>query len=255
MKTYKVKIQFDGHEYLGWQIQKESRPTVQGQFNQALELIFKQPIKSVASGRTDTGVHALEHHVVFTAPFEIPHPSLVKALNSNLPASIRCYDCVEVEKSFRPTNDALQREYHYFFSNEKVASPFTRHYMTNIKHDLKVDAMQKACKLFEGTHDFNRFHCVGSDPSTTVRTIFKCELTLEAPCLGGIVPKHFVLKVSGTGFLKQMVRLIIGAIWKVGDGTMKLTEVEQALINPVGKHIAAVAPPKGLFKFSVQSPD
>ena len=102
----RIRICFDGSEYLGWQVQKDFRPTIQGTLNSALEKIFKQSISTIGSGRTDAGVHARHLYVAFKPPFHIAHDSLLKALNSHLPDTIRVEELKEVHDSFRPTNDA-----------------------------------------------------------------------------------------------------------------------------------------------------
>ena len=252
MKKLKVIVEFDGHKYNGWQIQSDGVPTVQAFFNRALSRIYKQEVKSIASGRTDAGVHSLDHHVVFKSPFQIPLDSLVRAINANLPADIRALSCTEVAENFRPTNDALSREYRYFFSNLETQRPFTRNYMANISYTLDVEKMRQACLCFVGEHDFNSFHCVGSDPSTTIRYITKCELISEESCFNGIIPQHYSIRITGNGFLKQMVRLIVGSIWAVGSGRLEIEAIERELESGSGKHICPVAPASGLFKFSVE---
>lgn len=251
---HKVVIQFDGHEYFGWQIQNQVSPTVQEKFNNALAKIYKQPIKTIGSGRTDTGVHSLEHHVVYKAPFKIPTEKIILALNGNLPDSIRAISCKIVSDDFRPTYNAISREYKYFFSNQAIPSPIVKNYMTNVSYDLNFDTMKQACELFVGTKDFKSFHCVGSEPSTTIRTIFSCELKREPSCFSGIIPAHFVIVVKGNGFLKQMVRLIVGSVWAVGRGKISLEDIKRELSEASGQHLCAVAPPYGLFKVAVEYP-
>jgi tRNA pseudouridine38-40 synthase len=251
-KMLKVIIQFDGHEYLGWQIQKDMGPTIQEVFNNALKKVYKENLKTIGSGRTDTGVHSLQHHVSFKPPFDIPLDRITKALNTHLPDSVRAISCKTVDDSFRPTNDALGKEYHYFFSNLETQPPMIRNYMTNITYNLDFEEMKNACKLFIGKHDFNTFHCVGSDPSSTIRTISKCEILIAPEAMSGAVPVHYVIKVAGNGFLKQMVRLIVGSIWAVGRGKLELSEISKALSEGPKKHLSPVAPPEGLFKFSVE---
>jgi tRNA pseudouridine38-40 synthase len=197
----KVILKFDGHDFYGWQFQTQTSPTVQEKFNKALEAIYKVPVKTMASGRTDTGVHSLEHHVVFKEPFNIPCEKLIKALNSNLPDSIRVFECNSVDDHFRPTNDAIKREYRYFFSNDEIVNPFSRKFMSNISYNLNYKMMEKACELFIGEHDFNSFHCVGSNPTSTVRTIFNCELSKQDSCMNGVIPGHYVVSVTGSVFL------------------------------------------------------
>lgn len=248
----KVIIQFDGHKYLGWQIQKDMGPTVQGEFNKALKKLYKSDVKTIGSGRTDTGVHSLQHHITFEPPFEIPIDKIPKALNTFLPDSIRALQCSRVSSDFRPTNDAICKEYHYFFSNLETPPPIVRHYMSNITFDLNYESMKEACRLFIGEHDFKTFHCVGSDPSTTIRKITKCEIVKAPESMSGAIPEHYIIRIKGNGFLKQMVRLIVGAIWSVGRGKLKLDDIRDALLSTPKKHLTPVAPAEGLFKISVE---
>jgi tRNA pseudouridine38-40 synthase len=254
MKKYKVTLQYDGHNYLGWQSQKDTGPTVQDVFNLSLKKIYKVVVKTIGSGRTDSGVHCLAQHVVFSAPFEIHQSKLVKAINANLPADIRAIDIEIVSNDFRPTNDAISREYRYLFTNLEQQPVFHKSYVSNISYRLDFDLMREACLLFEGKHDFGDFYCVGSDVNSTVREIFKCELLEKKVDMHGIFQDHYFIKVIGSGFMKQMIRLIVGTIWNVGQGKVTLDELKNSLLSPSGKHLAAVAPAVGLYKISVEYP-
>ena len=248
----RLKISFDGSEFLGWQNQKDFSPTIQGTLNNALKKIYKQDISTIGSGRTDAGVHAKDLYVAFSAPFEIPLDSLVKALNSHLPDSIRALEAIFVNDQFRPTFDARYKEYRYYFTNMKIPSAHFSKYMSNISYELDFKLMTKACSLFVGEHDFQDFHCKGSDPASTIRMIYKCKLIEESGSFGGILPDHYYLQVIGSGFLKQMVRLIMGTVWNVGRGKVGLRDIAEHLHSPTGKHLAPVAPPNGLFKYAVE---
>lgn len=251
MRRIRLKLQFDGHLYLGWQIQPESQLTVQGRLNAALKKIYKLDIKSIGSGRTDTGVHSLSHYVCYDEPFSIPVESIVLALNTKLPPNIRVVSAKQVGMDFRPTYDANSREYRYLFSNVEIPSPFQINYISNISYELNFDLMREALKVFVGKHDFNDFYCVGSDPSSSIREIFEVELLSCPADIHGILPKHYYFRIVGSGFLKQMVRLIVGTLWKVGRGKLSIIDIENALRNPQGRHLAPVAPAEGLFKYSV----
>lgn len=251
MAKLKLKLSYDGSMFYGWQVQSQSRNTVQQKLNDALEKIYKEKVRTVGAGRTDSGVHALVQIVAFEPPFNIEPESLLKALNSNLPASIRVHEVESVDDSFAPTHDAHSREYHYYFTNEEIASPFARHFMSNVSYKLDFEQMQKACQLFIGEHDFINFHCVGSDPSSTVREIFSCSIERRESCVDGLIPEHFVIIVKGSGFLKQMVRLMVSTIWAVGRGKRSLGELEDTLNLKTSGHIAPVAPAEGLIKFNV----
>lgn len=249
MVTYKIRLAFKGTRYLGWQKQKDFSPTVQDSLENALKKVFKSAVQTVGSGRTDTGVHSLGHVVRASAPFEIEPTSLVKALNSNLTTDIRVLSAQFCEESFRPTNDAIKKEYKYLFTNNEQASPFQADLMANYPYELDFEAMKKACSLFVGKWDFESFSCVGSDPRSTVRTIFECELEQNIqPNMQGILPEYHMMRIVGDGFLKQMVRLIMGCVWHVGRNKLSLEEIEAALKNGSTRRLGEVAPPEGLYK-------
>lgn len=250
---YKILISFKGTRYLGWQIQKDFEPTVQGEFNKACCKVFKSnEIHTIGSGRTDTGVHSLGHIVKLEAPFFIEYENLKKALNTNLPDDIRVLNVEKSDSEFLPTNHAKQKTYKYLFTNKKDLNPFTSDLVANCPFELDFELMKKACILFIGKHDFKDFQCTGSDVSSTVREIFSCSLSYHETNFHGIVSGHWVLEVTGNGFLKQMVRLIVGCLWNIGRGKTTLDSLEESLDRPLGKRLGAVAPACGLYKISVE---
>lgn len=249
---YNLKIQFCGTNYQGWQVQPNV-PTVQGELNRSIATVFKSnEIQSIGSGRTDAGVHALDYLVKIKVPFSIVPMSLVNALNSNLPGDIRVIKAGLSSEVFLPTNHAISKEYLYRFSNLRSANAFQERFIPNVSYELNIDAMKKACKLFEGIHDFSDFQCSGSDVKTSVREIFSCDLSYrEEVSLGGIYPAHYSFRVVGNGFLKQMVRLMVGTLWSVGRGKLELRELEDAMQKPKGKKLGVVVPASGLVKSKV----
>ncbi len=251
MVFYKVVLRFSGARYLGWQKQKDFHPTVQGELEKALSEIFKaKDIKTIGSGRTDTGVHSLSHTVKIKAPFEIEPPGLISALNSKLPLDIQCLEASYCDESFRPTNDALKKEYRYLFTTSKRPTPFQKGLMANCPYDLNFEKMREASKLFIGKKDFESFSCVGSDPSSTIRTIFELEISENVESnVQEILPNYHVVRVVGDGFLKQMIRLIVGALWQAGRGKIELEAIQQAFDKKPDHRLGEVAPPEGLYKF------
>lgn len=250
---YKLKVSFNGANYLGWQIQKDFHPTVQGTLNNACEKVFKSSeIRTIGSGRTDTGVHSLGHIVKLVAPLDIPFVGLLKAINSNLPDDIVVLDVSECSEDFMPTNDAKKKTYRYLFTNKKIINPFHKDLVANINFDLDFDSMQKSCDLFIGKYDFSDFQCTGSEVSSAVRTVFDCRLYQHDTNFHNIIGEHWVFEVSGDGFLKQMVRLMVGAIWNIGRGKTTLDELNESLQKPSGKRLGPVAPACGLYKISVE---
>ena len=250
---YKLKVSFKGTRYLGWQIQKDFHPTVQGTLNKACSEIFKsEEIKTIGSGRTDTGVHSLGHIIKLSAPLKIDYTGLLKGLNSILPDDIRVIDVSECYESFLPTNHAKNKTYKYLFTTEQIQSPFHVDAIANCRFELDIEKMKKACELFIGEHDFKDFECTGSDVSSSSRIIYNCKLSWQEIDMHGIMSGHWVFEVTGNGFLKQMVRLMVGTLWNIGRGKTTLEELEKSLKQPLGKRLGAVAPACGLYKISVE---
>ena len=249
---YNLKVEFKGTSFLGWQVQKDFSPTVQGEINKACAQIFKcDDIQTIGSGRTDSGVHSLGHIVKLTAPFKLEFEALKRGLNSILPKEIRILNVEGSFKEFRPTNDALKKEYIYLFTNNGLENAFQPDFIVNNRFQLDFDKMKEACELFVGTHDFIDFRCTGTDVSTTIREVYECDLVEHEMNFHGILPNHFVFRVVGNGFLKQMVRLMVGTVWSIGRGKTSLEELKLSLKSPTGKRLGATAPANGLYKTKV----
>lgn len=249
MNFYKLLIQYRGTDYFGFQVQTEDQRTIQGEINRALKEIAKSDeIKSIGSGRTDAGVHALGQVVRICIPLIIPPESLVRALNSHLPHDIRVISAENCDENFHPIFTAKLKEYNYVFTLETLGA-FSTELITHYPHDLDIEKMNKACKLFLGEHDFVNFQCQGTEVATTVRDITECEV-LSFDTNGhwsNLVGKYYVIRVVGNGFLKQMVRLMVGALWNIGRGKIEESDLHRALKVPVERRLGATAPPQGLY--------
>ncbi len=250
MNFYKLKIKYKGTRYQGWQKQTHTEMTIQGQLEKALSKISKSnEIHSIGSGRTDSGVHALSQYVRVRMPLKIEAQSLRKAINSILPRDIECLTCEDSTEDFHPTFGAKDKTYRYVFSLGKRSDALAADMMTFMSRDLDIEKMKSACGEFIGEHDFADFFTTGTKVSSTVRTIFECSLYEESPAgfMGSVYPKYFVFEVKGSGFLKQMVRLMVSTIWNIGEGKVSVEDLRGALSKPTGRKLAAVAPPQGLF--------
>lgn len=250
---YKLIIQYKGTRYSGWQIQLgTSEITVQGELNRALSQVSKSDdVKTLGSGRTDAGVHALGQVVKASIPLVIAPENLVKALNVNLPDDIRVIHAELSDEKFMPTNHAKSKEYHYRFTSQRMFTAFQNDLIQNYPFDLDLAKMREACKLLVGEHDFANFFCEGTDVSSTVRTIFSCDIVEIEQGEWEMLPAHLVFRISGNGFLKQMVRLLMGAIWNVGRGKISLEEFQSALGPTKVQRLGPVAPPNGLYMVRV----
>lgn len=249
MNIYKLILQYKGSRYSGFQIQVKDQ-TIQGELNQALKILSKcESVKSIGSGRTDAGVHALGQVVKIEIPVNIPEQGLVKGINSHLPHDIRVIQAERTDETFHPIYSAKSKEYNYVFSTQELITPFADELVTHFPYELDVEIMRKGCQLFCGEHDFINYQCTGTDVETTVRKIYECEI-LHFKGDGhfkNLLEDYYVLRVVGNGFLKQMVRLMMGALWSLGRGKISLEDLEKSLKTPLSQRLGATAPPQGLY--------
>lgn len=277
---YRCVVQYKGTEYQGWQIQRRSesegrhdfreRKSVQGEINMALAKLCQDPeIHTIGASRTDAGVHALGQVFKATLPIEVPVTALTKGLNSLLPKDIRVIKAEPCTPDFNPRFQAQWKEYFYVFSisEESLASPFTRDlvaYYPFRPEFIDWEKMEVAAKMFQGNHNFINFYCEGSEVRSHQREIFLCKLgriknetdffpnidTSTQNFFTMILPEYYVLRVIGSGFMKQMIRLMVGTIWNIGRGKTSLSELAQALegVRPKSaSKLGIVAPPMGLY--------
>jgi tRNA pseudouridine38-40 synthase len=244
---YRLLLEYKGTSYLGWQIQPEGK-TIQGEVNRALKIISKsENVRTLGSGRTDSGVHALGQVVKVSIELEINSLNLLRALNSHLPSDIRVKEVTLSDEEFMPTVHAKSKEYHYRFMTGRNPNAFQGDFIAPCPHEINPDLVHKACEMLTGEHDFVNYFCEGTDVNSTVRTIFRCGLKGAEKLDGALFPEHYVFFIEGSGFLKQMVRLIVGALWNVGRGKISLEEFQASLGPPKRERLGVVAPPEGLY--------
>lgn len=249
---YRFILQYKGTRYLGWQVQPESAGlTIQGELNRALKVISKsENVKTLGAGRTDAGVHALGQVAKAAIELDIPADSLMKALNGNLPEDIRVISADISDEEFFPTVHAKSKEYHYRFTCSRTPSALQNEYIQNQTFDLDFKKMNEACKILIGRHDFSNYYCEGTEVANNIREIYECEV-LKVPQGEWMLPEHYIFRIVGNGFLKQMVRCLMGAIWNVGRGKISLEEFQNSLSATKVARLGAVAPPNGLYMVRV----
>ena len=249
--SYKLKISYEGSNYQGWQIQPDSLKTIQGQLNHALEKISKsKDISSLGSGRTDTGVHALGQIVKVLLPFEIDSYALLKGLNSQLPQDIRVTNCESCSSSFHPVRDALWKRYSYYLFLGEIMPPSASKMVTWERGVLDMDAFKEALDVFVGTHDFLNFSTKGTEVKSTIRTLFSAQLDEVHgffPYQSNYAGQLYRVSFIGNGFLKQMVRLLVGAAINVAKGKVTPTDIKSFFQLDTTTKIGPVAPPDGLY--------
>lgn len=247
LKNFRLTIEYDGGNYAGWQCQKNAR-TVQGEIESALETMVGEPIRVAASGRTDAGVHALGQVANFQCDTRLTPEIFKKGLNSMLGDDIIIRDCREAADTFHARFDAVGKTYHYHILNRPLPSAIRRRYVWFIRRPLAMAAMQRAADLLGGEHDFRAFEGAGSPRAHSVRIITRAQFVRETD--GGII-----FKISANGFLRFMVRNIIGTLVDVGHHKTTLAEFKEILESLDRDRAGVTAPPQGLFLIRVRYPD
>lgn len=243
MKRMKATIAYDGTEFAGYQFQPELR-TVQSVIDRALRKLHKDPaVYSVASGRTDSGVHALGQVIHFDTPLDLGD-RWEMAMNTLLPKDVRVTAVEEAAADFHARYDAKGKTYAYRWSYSEIQSPFERNFAVHLgRWKPDVDKMREAAQFLLGTHDFTSFCSAKTATANKVRTIRK--LTLER------VGDQLVLEVEGDGFLYNMVRTIAGVLLAVGIGWDEPEDVKKILEAKDRKKAGKTAPAHGLYLMEV----
>ncbi|AEH46222.1 tRNA pseudouridine(38-40) synthase TruA [Parageobacillus thermoglucosidasius] len=242
-KRIKCTLSYDGTHFFGYQIQPGKR-TVQGELEQALEQIHKgKAIRVTASGRTDAGVHAYGQVIHFDTFLSLSPEQWKKALNALLPDDIVIKDAQEAAPSFHARFSATAKEYRYKVRIAQERDVFLRHYCYHYPYPLDMEAMGRALRLIEGTHDFTSFCSAKTDVDDRVRTIYKADMTVRDDLL------EFCF--IGNGFLYNMVRIIVGTILEVGQGKRSVDSISSALAAKDRRFAGKTAPPQGLYLWKV----
>lgn len=239
-KRILLTIAYDGTEYAGWQKQKyDTVKTVQGTLECACKKLFgQQYIELIGASRTDAGVHAIGQRAVIDVETSIPAKKIPFAIRSLLPDDIVVRNAEEVSENFHPRYDCVKKTYCYTFYVDEFQNPMFRKYSVFVPQILDILAMKQAAKHLIGTHDFKCFCATGSNVSTTVRTIFDCNIEQKG---------HFVtITVTGDGFLYNMVRIIAGTLLDVAKGNKRQEDMIAIIKSKDRTKAGMTAPAKGL---------
>ena len=237
MKRVKLIVAYDGTAYCGWQVQPNG-PTIEGELNAALTILTGENIQVIGASRTDAGVHGLCNVAVFDTESPIPGEKFSYALNQRLPEDIRGRDSEEVAPDFHPRHQASRKTYAYRILNAEFPDPTKRLYTHFTYHKMDVSQMQKAAEYFVGEHDFKSFCSPAATVESTVRTIYKCQVSKEGELI--------TIEVQGNGFLYNMVRIMAGTLMEVGCGRMLPEQIPDILKQKDRNAAGPTAPAKGL---------
>lgn len=236
--NYKIKIQYDGTRYFGWQKQKNIDLTIQEKIENVLYKKFNEYIQVIGAGRTDAGVHALDYTANFSTSNEVNLNELFEYFNRYLPEDIRIKEIKKVGDRFHSRYNAKSKTYIYNIDNSLYGNVFDRKYSWHIPEILNIEKMKLAAELLEGTHDFKSF-TNKSKNKNTVRTINFINIDKYN--------EKISIEVNGDSFLLNMVRIIVGTLVEVGLEKRTIESIKELFIdvdrNKAGKRAVA----KGLF--------
>lgn len=238
MRTLKLTIAYDGTRFVGWQRQAEGE-SIQGLVEDALAHFEGAPVTVHGAGRTDAGVHALGQIASVQVTCHHDVTTMTRALNAHLPGDVRVLLVEEAAGDFHARFSARSKTYRYRIRNTPVADPFDRAFAWHLPEPLDLHAMRRAAADVVGTHDFSAFKSAGTPTHSTVRTMISSELSDS----GGMV----TYDIAGDGFLRHMVRALVGTLVEVGRGWRKADNMTGLLHGAARVNAGATAPPHGLF--------
>lgn len=237
MKRVKLTVAYDGTNYHGWQIQPNGN-TIEAELNHHLSELLGEEIKVIGASRTDAGVHALGNVAVFDTEARMPADKISYAMNTRLPADIRIQESCQVAADFHPRFCDTVKTYEYRILNRRFPDPTKRLYSYFYYYPLDVEKMKAAAAYLVGEHDFQSFCTMKPEMESTVRTIYALDIEKEGDMI--------VLRVTGNGFLYNMVRIITGTLLRVGGGFFP-PEYMQTILDGKNRELAGeTARPEGL---------
>lgn len=242
MRTLKLTLAYDGTRFVGWQRQSAGE-SIQGLLEDALTRFEGAPVTVNGAGRTDAGVHALGQVASVRLTSTHDAATLVRGLNAQLPDDIRILTVEEQDERFHARFSARSKTYRYQILNAPIGSPFQRAYVWHLAEPLALGPMRRAAALLVGTHDFAAFRSAGRDVSTTIRTVTRSGWYETSGTLN--------YEIAGDGFLRHMVRAVVGTLVEIGRGWRQPEDMAALLDGGTRAQAGATAPPHGLFLVSV----
>lgn len=236
-KRVRLIVAYDGTNYHGWQVQKNGI-TIESELNRCLTELLQEPIEVIGASRTDAGVHAMGNVAVFDTCSRMPAEKISYALNQRLPEDIRIQKSEEVDADWHPRYCDSRKTYEYRIYRGEFPMPLKRLYALHIYYNVDLEKMREAAKYFVGEHDFKSFCQVGAQVKSTVRTVFDVSIIEEGADL--------VIRVTGGGFLYNMVRIMAGTLLEVGKGKIEPGQISEIIQAKDREAAGPTAPAHGL---------
>lgn len=247
MRNIRLTLQYDGTDYAGWQCQRAEK-TIQSAVEEAVSRLTGQPVKLAGAGRTDAGVHALAQVAAFRTSSALPADTIRRALNAVLPPDIRVASALDEAEEFHPRFDAKAKRYFYLVSNSQTVSPFLMRYVWKVPFGLDAALMREAARHLIGRRDFKAFMASGSGVKDTVREMRSIEIEEMdgIDFLGAQIGGRFLkFSFEGDGFLRHMVRAMVGTLIEIGRG--RTLDVPSIMASGQRRLAGPSAPARGLF--------
>lgn len=239
MRNFKMIVEYDGTAYCGWQRQ-ENGLSIQQVLEETISLITQEKATVIGSGRTDAGVHALNQVASFRSNTRLPAEILYRGINGLLPPDIVLKALEEVDREFNALRDARGKVYFYRICNQRLRPALGRNYFWFIYHPLDLTAMEQAAQYLVGCHDFSSFCATGSDVKDRTRTVTSINIKRDENDL-------LEITIEAQGFLKYMVRNIVGTLVEIGRGKRNPSEMKE-IMESCDRNIAGItAPARGLY--------
>ncbi len=246
MPNFRLTLEYDGTDFAGWQLQAAGVRTLQGELETALARVTGAQVRVHGAGRTDAGVHAEGQVASVRLETEFEAAVLARALNAVLPRDLAVVSAERVADAFHARHDARAKLYRYRIWNGARPSPLRARDSWRVKPPLDVAAMQAGATRVLGTHDFASFQALGSDVVTTQRSLTRCDIEPAAAVGNPGARGEIAIVVAGSGFLRHMVRILVGTLVQVGAGRRAPESLTAVLAACERRAAGPTAPPQGL---------
>ena len=244
MPKYKISIEYDGTNFVGWQKQ-DNGPSIQSSIEEAIKKISSETVNVFGAGRTDSGVHAKEQVAHFNISNKIPLDNIRDGLNQHLrPLPIAILKAEEVNEDFHARFSALLRSYEYLIINRRSPLTLYKNQAWGVFKDLDIANMKEAAINFEGKHDFSAFRSIDCQASSSIKTIDSCKVEKQE--------NYIIIKVTAKSFLHSQVRIIVGTLVDVGRGKILPINIKKIIDSKDRSKAGATAPAHGLYLLKVE---
>ena len=244
MAKYKIIVEYDGTDFVGWQKQ-ENGPSIQSSLEDAIKKITSETVSVFGAGRTDSGVHAKGQVAHFELSKNISLDNIRDGINQHLrPLPIAILGVKEVDDDFHARFSAKLRTYEYLIINRRAPLTFNKNLAWGVFKKLNMDAMKDAASDFVGKHDFNAFRSVDCQSSSSIKTVQSCSIETN--------DQHIKLNVSAKSFLHSQVRIMVGTLIEVGKGKFNSSDVKDIIKSRDRSQAGATAPAHGLYLLKVE---